>query len=131
MLNRKLLCALLLLLLTVVLVKRPRESEAQHVATDTYAITNARLVPVTAPVIERGTIVIRDGLIGAVGANVTPPADARVIDGAGLTVYPGLIDANTSLGMPQPSPPARTAGGGGGGVPEFFAGGNRTSAARR
>ncbi|MFN2455797.1 MAG: amidohydrolase family protein [Pyrinomonadaceae bacterium] len=82
-------------------------------AIDTYAITNARIVPVSGAVIERGTIVIRDGLINAVGANVAAPADARIIDGAGLTVYPGLIDAYTSLGIPSASPtPATSARGG-------------------
>lgn len=86
--------------------------EAQHSGTDTYAITNARIVTVSGPVIEKGTVVIRDGLIAAVGANAAVPADARVIDGNGLTVYPGLIDANTSLGIPEPSPTAAPAGGG-------------------
>lgn len=78
-------------------------ARAQRSGTDTYAITNARLVTVSGPVIERGTIVIRNGLIAGVGANVAAPADARIIDGNGLTVYPGLIDANTSLGLAQPS----------------------------
>jgi imidazolonepropionase-like amidohydrolase len=54
-------------------------------------------------------------LIVAVGANAPVPADARVIDGAGLTVYPGLIDANTSLGFPEPSPTPAPVGGPGGG----------------
>jgi len=91
-------------------------SEAQRSGIDTYAITNARIVTVSGPVIERGTVVIRDGLIAAVGANVTAPADARLIDGTGLSVYPGLMDASTSLGIPQPSPTATpTPGGGGGG----------------
>lgn len=90
-------------------------AEAQRSGTDTYAITNARIVTVSGPVIERGTVVIRDGLIAAVGANATVPADARVIDGNGLTVYPGLIDANTSLGIPEPSPsPSPSPGQGGG-----------------
>jgi len=40
-------------------------SQAQHSATETYAITNARIVPVTGPTIDKGTIVIRDGLIAA------------------------------------------------------------------
>ena len=83
---------------------------------DTYAITNARIVTVSGPIIERGTIVIRDGLITAVGNTASAPVDARVIDGAGLTVYPGLIDSNTSLGIPAPAPtPARGGGGGGAG----------------
>ena len=87
---------------------------AQRNGTDTYAITNARIVPVSAAVIERGTVVIRNGLIVAVGANVTPPADARVIDGNGLTVYPGLIDSYTHLGLPEPAASPSQAGGGGG-----------------
>ncbi|MDX6710416.1 MAG: hypothetical protein QOH96_1432, partial [Blastocatellia bacterium] len=60
---------------------------------DVYAIINARIVTVSGPVIERGTVVIRNGLIQAVGSSVATPPDARVIDGAGMTVYPGLIDA--------------------------------------
>src|SRR5437868_8661943 len=79
-------------------------TRAQRNAIETYAITNARIFPVSGTVIERGTVVIRNGLIAAVGAQVAAPADARVIDGTGLTVYPGLIDANTTLGIPQPSP---------------------------
>jgi imidazolonepropionase-like amidohydrolase len=74
---------------------------AQQSGVETYAITGARIVTVSGPTIERGTIVIRNGLIQAVGANVAAPADARLIEGAGLTVYPGLIDAYTSLGIPQ------------------------------
>ena len=77
---------------------------AQRNAIETYAITNARISPVSGPVIERGTVVIRNGLIASVGPGVAAPADARVIDGTGLTIYPGLIDANTTLGIPQPSP---------------------------
>ncbi|MDQ2922083.1 MAG: amidohydrolase family protein [Acidobacteriota bacterium] len=90
-------------------------ADAQGSGTDTYAITNARIVTVSGPVIERGTVVIRDGLIAAVGVNATVPADARVIDGNGLTIYPGLIDASTSLGIPEPSPsPSPSPGQGGG-----------------
>lgn len=94
----------------------PAVSHAQRNSLDTYAITNARIVTVSGATIERGTVVIRDGLIAAVGANVAAPADARIIDGAGLTVYPGLIDSSTSLGIPPPSPApsvAPTQGGGG------------------
>ena len=83
----------------------------------TYAITNARIVPVVGPTIERGTIVIRDGLIAAVGAAVNAPADARVIDGTGLSVYPGFIDAMSNVGLPQRRPAAGGAAGGGGGNP--------------
>ena len=95
----------------------------------TYAITNARLVPVSAPAIEKGTIVVRDGLIAAIGASVAVPGDARVIDGTGLTVYPGLIDAYGSLGVPNA--PAQGVGGGGrGGGGGFAAGGPSATPAR-
>lgn len=67
-------------------------------APSVYAITNARIVTGTAT-LERGTVVVRNGVIAAVGASVAAPADARVIDGAGLTVYPGIIDANSSLAL--------------------------------
>ncbi len=90
---------------------------AQRSAIDTYAITNARIVTVSGPVIERGTVVIRNGLIAAAGANVNTPSDARVIDGTGLTVYPGLIDSYTNLALPEASPAASPGGGPG----AFFA----------
>jgi imidazolonepropionase-like amidohydrolase len=58
-----------------------------------FALTNARIVPEPGKVIEKGTIVVRDGVIEAAGAETKPPADSRVIDLAGKTVYAGLIDA--------------------------------------
>ena len=58
-----------------------------------HAIVNARIVPAPGQVIERGTIVIRNGVIESVGASITPPADARIWDAESLTVYAGLIDA--------------------------------------
>jgi hypothetical protein len=67
-----------------------------------FAITNARIMPVSGPVIDSGTVVIAKGLIQAVGASVAIPPEAWVIDGKGLTVYPGLIDAGTDLGLPKP-----------------------------
>ena len=96
---------------------------AQRTTPSTYAITNARLVPVSGPAIARGTIVVRNGLIAAIGANVPVPADARVIDGEGLTVYPGLIDAFSTFGLPAPT------GGGGGGFGGGGGGGGGQAAA--
>ena len=64
-------------------------------------IRNATIVPVTGPRIQNGAIVLRGGQIEAVGANVSAPADARVIDGTGLLVYPGMIDAGTQLGLTE------------------------------
>jgi imidazolonepropionase-like amidohydrolase len=65
----------------------------------TYAIRNARIVTVSGTEIENGTVVIRDGKIEAVGANVSVPAGAQTIDGRGLSVYPGMIDAGTNMGL--------------------------------
>jgi hypothetical protein len=66
-----------------------------------FAVVNARIVTGTGSVIDSGTVVIAKGLIQAVGANVTVPPEAWVIDGKGLSVYPGLIDAGTDLGLPK------------------------------
>ncbi|HKQ56581.1 MAG TPA: hypothetical protein VJY35_01820, partial [Candidatus Eisenbacteria bacterium] len=76
-----------------------------------HAIVGARIVTAPGQSIERGTIVMRDGVITAVGANVPVPADARVWEGDSLTVYPGLIDAFVLVA----EPPAAAGGGGGGG----------------
>ena len=65
----------------------------------TIAIRNARIVTVSGPDIERGTVVIRDGKIEAVGANVSVPAGSQTIDGSGLSIYPGMIDAGTNMGL--------------------------------
>ncbi len=56
------------------------------------ALTGVRIVVAPGKVIESGTVVIRDGVIEAAGADVQPPPDARVRDRSGLTVYSGLID---------------------------------------
>ncbi|HEX8139014.1 MAG TPA: amidohydrolase family protein [Pyrinomonadaceae bacterium] len=68
---------------------------------ETYVIRNARIVTVTGPEIENGTLVIRDGRIEAVGANVSAAPGAQEIDARGLTVYPGMIDAGTALGLSE------------------------------
>ncbi len=78
-----------------------------------FAIKNARIVPVSGAVIENGTVVVAKGLIVAVGANVTIPPEAWVIDGTGLTVYPGLIDAGTDLGLPPEESGEQSAAAGG------------------
>jgi imidazolonepropionase-like amidohydrolase len=64
-----------------------------------FAIRNARIVTVSGADIENGTVVIRDGKIEAVGTSVSVPAGAQSIDGRGLSVYPGMIDAGTNMGL--------------------------------
>jgi imidazolonepropionase-like amidohydrolase len=66
------------------------------------AIINARIFPIAKPAIDRGTIVIRDGIIESVGANVTVPPGAQTIDAAGAEVYPGFINARSTLGLADP-----------------------------
>jgi imidazolonepropionase-like amidohydrolase len=82
-----------------------------------YALTNVRIVTAPGRVIERGTVVIRDGRIAAVGPQVNVPGDAVRMDLSGHTVYPGLIDAATSIGLPSPTRtvPTTAADTGGGG----------------
>lgn len=64
-----------------------------------FALTNAKIYTVTKGVIENGTLVINNGIIEAVGANVQIPNDAKVIDVAGKEIYPGMIDGGTTLGL--------------------------------
>ena len=70
-------------------------------AQGTFAIKNAHIFPVSGPEIPSGTIVFSQGKIQAIGANVAIPADAQVIDAAGLNVYPGMMDAGTSIGLSE------------------------------
>ncbi|HXL23355.1 MAG TPA: amidohydrolase family protein [Candidatus Dormibacteraeota bacterium] len=68
-----------------------------------FAIRGAKVVPVSGPVLENATVVMARGVITAVGKDVKVPEDAWVIDGKGLTVYPGLFDAFTDLGIVAPA----------------------------
>jgi imidazolonepropionase-like amidohydrolase len=63
----------------------------------TTVIRNATILTVTKGTIERGSILIRDGKITAVGATVTAPSDAQVIDATGKYVMPGIIDAHSHI----------------------------------
>lgn len=80
----------------------------------TYAITNAKVVTVSGATIDKGTVIIRNGLIDAVGANLQAPADAQVFDATGMTVYPGFIDSLSNLGMVAAAPRPQGGQGGGG-----------------
>jgi imidazolonepropionase-like amidohydrolase len=68
-------------------------------APSTLAIRNAKVVSVSGAVMDRGTVVIRDGLIDDVGVNASIPAGAWIVEGDGLTVYPGLIDSLSSWSL--------------------------------
>ncbi len=95
------------LLFALVLLAGTAAPAARAETPRVHAIVGARIVTSPGHVIEHGTIVLRDGLITAVGASVAVPADARIWPGDSLTVYPGLIDAYvTSEGMPRSRPGA-------------------------
>jgi len=66
---------------------------------EAIAITNARILPVSGPAIDRGTVVIRGGRIAAVGAGVAAPSGARIVDAGGKTVTPGFIDSGIQTGI--------------------------------
>lgn len=72
------------------------------------AIRDARIVTVSGPTIDKGVVIIRGGLIEQAGANLNIPPDVWVIDGQGLTVYPGLIDALSTIGLPDAAPAPAT-----------------------
>lgn len=97
--------AALLLAVLALVTAGPVGVEAPRV----YAVTNATIHTEPGTVLEGATLVIRDGLIEAVGTDVTPPADALVIDGDGLVAWAGWIDPYSHLGMQQ----RRQEGGGG------------------
>ncbi len=80
--------------LAAVALCAPGQARAQ-----TVAITGGTVYPVSGPRIERGTVLLRDGRIAAVGANVAIPDGAARIDATGKWVTPGLIHAGTSLGL--------------------------------
>jgi imidazolonepropionase-like amidohydrolase len=103
---RKLVPALLLLCACAI-AENPR----------TLAIRNAKIVTVSGPVLNPGTVVVRNGLIEAVGENAPIPAGAWTIDGEGMTVYPGLIDSLSTVGIPGLAPAPGGRGGRGQATP--------------
>jgi len=65
------------------------------------ALKNGKLLTITHGTIENGSIVIQGGKITAVGASVSIPTNAQIIDATGMTIYPGLIDSETQLGLTE------------------------------
>jgi len=95
--------SLLLLALSSSLVFAAANAPAAMKKGATLAITGGKLLTVSHGAIENGVLLIVDGKITAVGAadKVTVPKDATVVDAHGLTVYPGLIDPDTTLGLTE------------------------------
>ncbi len=72
---------------------------AQSQPPSAYALTHAKIFTLAGAPIDDGTLVIRDGKIAAVGANVEIPSGAKVIDAKGMQIYPGLFDPITQMGL--------------------------------
>jgi imidazolonepropionase-like amidohydrolase len=88
-------CAVRLALILVFLTAAFATAAAQ----DAVVIRNATIVPVSGAMIPGGSLVIEKGRITAVGTSVKVPAKARIIDAAGLYVYPGLVAPLTAVGL--------------------------------
>ena len=95
------LCVVMLVLVFTVFAQNDGSEQNVLGKAGTFAIVNARIVTVSGAVIENGTVLIQGGKIAAVGANLSVPANAEKIDGKGLSVYPGMIDAGTNLGLAE------------------------------
>ena len=78
-------------------------SLGQNAKPAAYAIKGGKVFTLAGAPIENGTVIIRDGKITAVGANIEIPAGAQVIDATGLEVYPGMFDAATQIGLGETS----------------------------
>ncbi|GAB5521092.1 MAG: amidohydrolase family protein [Rhodothermales bacterium] len=95
-----------ILSIVALLTAAPAVAQAQDdgvpEVSQTYLIENARIVQAPGRVIENGHVLVRDGLIVAVGANVSVPIDAHRITGDSLVVYAGFIDGLSQTGIPTP-----------------------------
>jgi imidazolonepropionase-like amidohydrolase len=99
--------------LTVIAALAPApKAAAQGGEPPYFAIRGVTVVPVSGPRMENATVIISRGVITAIGKDAAVPEEAWVIEGKGLTVYPGLFDSFTDVGIaPPPSPPTSEGGG--------------------
>ena len=106
--SKKLVLLLVLAATVVAQAKKPKSAQAAHsspaatTANETIALKGGKLLTITHGVIENGVVVMQNGRITAVGgAGTAIPSGAKVIDVTGMTVYPGLIDSETQLGLTE------------------------------
>ncbi len=102
-LNKNIIGAMLMLLAFCMNAQMTQKAQS-----GTFALTNATVETITNGTLQNATVVITDGKISAVGANVSAPAGATVVDCSGLTIYPGLIDGGTRLGLSEVGSDPRT-----------------------
>jgi len=91
-----------LLCFTLLFPTQAQDADDLPVVTRTVAITNAQVVTAPGEVMDRATVLVRDGLIEAVGPDVAVPFDAREVAGDSLTVYAGFIDGLSHVGVDTP-----------------------------
>jgi imidazolonepropionase-like amidohydrolase len=84
----------------------PFPSTYKAFASRTTLIRNVTILTAAGPTISNGSVLLRDGKIAGVGANLVAPPDAVILDGAGKFVTPGLIDTHSHLGV-YPAPGTR------------------------
>ncbi len=115
-LARRCLSALAFALTLFALLAAAPPMRAQGGEPQYFAIRGAKIVSVSGPPVENATLVMAHGVITAIGKDITIPPDAWIIEGKGLTVYPGLFDSFTDVGLPSaaPAPGGASEGGGGG-----------------
>ena len=90
-----------LLIIGIVFTLRLSAQQVEKSVYGAFALTNASVETVTKGKLEQTTVIIQDGMITAIGADVKIPEGAIVIDCKGLTIYPGMIDGGTHLGLQE------------------------------
>lgn len=99
---RKMILWVLAILVTCLPGHTQSMEDALKPVTQTYAFTNATIIPAPGQKMEGATILIKDGLIQAMGTSVSIPAGARVIEADSMFIYPGFIDGLSNAGVPRP-----------------------------
>jgi len=90
--------------ITAISLAQTPEQESDSLYRETYAIVGARIEVGGGKVIDKGTVIVKNGRILNVGTDLKVPDYAYVVKGDGLTVYPGFIDAYTTKGLKLPDP---------------------------
>jgi hypothetical protein len=92
----------LLIATTVSVLAFAQDDQALAPVTRTYAITNVNIIQAPGRKVDMGTVVIKDGIIKAVGKNIAVPPEAIVIKADSMYVYPGFIDGLSRVGVSKP-----------------------------
>lgn len=87
--------------------KAQSDPSGEKRVTGTIAIKNATITTAPGKTIQNGTILIKNGLIEAVGTNITIPKEAQIISADSLFIYPGFIDAASTAGVAKPTEPEK------------------------